>query len=133
MQDTGNLQPRDYTIASTLSGGLSGGIVALVTRGRRNVLPATIMWSLIGGAGQMTYNAFANRPKAEPKEGFWKRLANKSWSPVKAMSDEEYAKVLRERMLKVDVEIALLDDKIAALRKQQEEEQASGGKKQEDA
>lgn len=48
---------------------------------------------------------------------------------VSHLTDEQYAEMLRERKLKVDVEIAILDDKIAAIKKDQAvlpvEEQAS--------
>ncbi|KAH9834287.1 hypothetical protein Tdes44962_MAKER08665 [Teratosphaeria destructans] len=127
MQDVGNLKAHDYSVASAASGALSGGLVALVTRGRRNFIPATLMWSLIAGSGQLAYNTFSARPQTDqelPTESFWKHIASKSWSPVKVMSDGEYAELLKEKMLKVDVEIAILDDKIAALKKQQEAEDA---------
>lgn len=81
------------------------------------------MWSLFGCMGQVTYNSFSARPaEQQPKEKFWKRMAEKSWSPVTFMSNEEYVEILREKMLKVDVEVAVLDDKIAALQKQQNDE-----------
>jgi hypothetical protein len=38
---------------------------------------------------------------------------------VTHLTDDQYADMLRERLLKVDVEIAVLDDKIAALKKDQ--------------
>lgn len=82
------------------------------------------MFSLFGYLGQTTYSKVSS-PRdvsAEPKMGFWKRMSEKSWSPVKVMSNEEYAELLKEKMMKVDVEIALLDDKIAALREQAKEE-----------
>lgn len=40
---------------------------------------------------------------------------------MKVLNNEEYAAMLRERQLKVDVEIAVIDEKIAALRKEIEE------------
>lgn len=46
-------------------------------------------------------------------------MSKKSWTPFKVLTNEEYTEMLRERMLKVDVEIAVLDDKIAALKEQQ--------------
>lgn len=119
---TATRTPGDYVQASTLAGGLSGGVVALVTRSRRNVLPATVMWSLFGCVGQLAYNRYSAAPREQqqPKVGFWQRMAEKSWSPVTFMSNDEYAEKLREKLLKVDVEIAILDDKIAALRQQQQ-------------
>jgi len=83
------------------------------------------MFSLFGCLGQIAQNSFSSQPAAEPKEPFWKRMAQSSWSPVTVMSDEQYADTLREKMLKVDVEVAVLDDKIAALRKQQQDEAQS--------
>jgi len=37
-------------------------------------------------------------------------------SPMKSLSDEQYEDLLRDKLLKVDVEIAMLDDQIADLR-----------------
>lgn len=122
--------PGDFTKASTLAGGLSGGLVGLITRGRANVLPAAVMWSLFGCVGQVAYNRFSvprdDQQQQLSKEGFWERMAKKSWSPVTVMSDEEYSKMLHERMLRVDAEIAILDDKLDALKKQQQEGAAMG-------
>lgn len=73
----------------------------------------------------MAYNRYAlqqENPAQEPTMGFWRRLSERSWSPVKVMSDEEYAELLQQKMMKVDVEIAILDDRIAALRKEQQPE-----------
>lgn len=38
---------------------------------------------------------------------------------VSRLSNDEYAQMLKERKFKIDVEIALLDDKIEALKKNQ--------------
>lgn len=38
---------------------------------------------------------------------------------VSRLSNEEYAQMLKDRMFKLDVEIALLDDKIAVIKKNQ--------------
>lgn len=113
--------PNDLIKVSSLAGALSGGIIAAVTRGRRNVLPATLMWSLFGAAGQYAYNRYdGSRNSAAPvEEGtFWTRMSKKGWSPIKFISNEDYAEMLREKMLKLDTEIAVLDDKIAALKEQ---------------
>jgi len=96
--------------------------MALVLRGRSNVLPGAVMFTLFGFLGQSFYNKIAATKDVEggPKKGFWQRMADRKWSPVTVLSNEEYAAMLRERQLKIDVEIALIDDKIAALRKQEE-------------
>ena len=84
------------------------------------------MFSLFGFLGQTGHNRLSARPEpgAVPKQGFWKRMSEKSFSPVTVMSNEEYAEMLRGKLLKVDVEISILDDKIAALKQQQEELEA---------
>lgn len=42
-------------------------------------------------------------------------LASK-WSPLKKLTDQEYEKLLEEKILKLDAEIAIIDDNIAALK-----------------
>jgi hypothetical protein len=51
---------------------------------------------------------------------------------VKALSDEEYGRILEERLLRVNAEIAILDESIAAVAKdatRTKDETATGGKK----
>ncbi|KAI7264295.1 hypothetical protein KC345_g8870 [Hortaea werneckii] len=127
-RDPSALTTSELYQASGISGVVSGGLVALVTRGRRNVIPATLMWGLSGLVGQATYNAMYAKPAVVvegPKETFWERMAKKSWTPIKYVTNDEYAEMLREKMLKIDVEIAVLDDKIAELKKQQVQEEAA--------
>lgn len=87
------------------------------------------MWTLFGCVGQMGANAWSvPRQQPDPKENFWTRMAKKSWSPITVMTDAEYADLIRERLVKVEAEIAVIDDKIAELRKQEVVE--DGGEKQ---
>ena len=85
------------------------------------------MFSLFGFVGQTAYNRYSIKREVDdkPQLGFWRRMSERSFSPVKVMSNEEYAEMLREKMLKVDVEISILDDKIAALNQQQHKAQAA--------
>ena len=80
------------------------------------------MFSLFGFLGQTAHNRFTapSLEPAEPKQSFWKRMSEKPFSPVKHLSNDEYAEMLREKMFKVDVEISILEDKIAALKKEQQ-------------
>ena len=82
------------------------------------------MFSIFGAAGQSIYNRWTAPKEVVPKQNFWKRMAEKSWTPFKVLTNEEYADMLKEKMLKVDVEIAVLDDKIAALKEQQLREES---------
>lgn len=97
--------------------------MAMIFRGRSNIIPGVIMFSIFGATGQWMYNRISAPRKAdtEPKKNFWERVGERSWSPMKVLSNEEYAAMLRERQLKIDVEIAVIDDKIAELKKEIEE------------
>lgn len=110
------LPSKDLTTASAISGGITGGVVGLLVRGRANVVPGTIMFAIFGAAGQHFYSGWSAPTDRQPKENFWKRMSDKSWTPFKMLTNDEYSDMLKEKMLKVDVEIAILDDKIAALR-----------------
>ena len=42
------------------------------------------------------------------------------WSPLKTLSDEEYGDMLREKLLRVEAEIALVDEEVGRLRAEDE-------------
>lgn len=73
-----------------------------------------IVFSSFGAGGQALLNWRAARKERlakEPhRETIWQRL-----NPIKPLSDEDYEKILEEKLLKVDVEIALIDDRIKEL------------------
>lgn len=85
----------------------------------------------MGFGGQRAYTfldarnteALRPRPAEEVKAPFWRRAMQSKYSPVKHLSHEEYKQVLEDKLLRVDAEIAVLDDDIAALRR----EEAVGG------
>lgn len=52
------------------------------------------------------------KPKTESGPGFWSRF-----NPLKKLTDEEYMDMMREKKLKLDVDISLIDDRIAELRR----------------
>lgn len=112
--------PSDRTKASALAGGISGGASGLLFRGRQNALPGALVLAAFGFVGQTVVNRWQARPVDDkPSKGFWRSITPEfSW--MRHMSNEEYAGMLREKLMKVDVEIAVLDDKIAALRKEAE-------------
>lgn len=67
--------------------------------------------------GQLVANHFTSRQEKakEAEDGSW--LGSK-WSPLKKLTDEEYISMMDEKILRVDADIALIDDKIAQLREQ---------------
>lgn len=44
------------------------------------------------------------------------KIFSSKWSPVTSISDQEYEKFLEKKLLKVEAELALLDDNVRALR-----------------
>jgi hypothetical protein len=52
-------------------------------------------------------------------------MAESKWIPLKALSDDDFRDILKEKVLSIEVEIALLDDKIKSV---EEERNASGQK-----
>ena len=92
--------------------------------GRANALPGAIMFSIFGLVGQSIYN-FADARHSEMqradfeasgKQSTWKNLLNSRWSPVKELSDKEYEQMLEEKLLRLNAEIALIDEDISKLR-----------------
>ncbi|KAK4456232.1 hypothetical protein QBC34DRAFT_13127 [Podospora aff. communis PSN243] len=112
------IRPVDKVKASTFAGGVAG-MVGGVLRGPKNIVPGMIFFSLFGGAGQLAANAinWNTNPEESATEGFLKS----KWSPVTFLTDEEYQKILEEKLLRVDVEIALVDDNINELRAAEEQ------------
>ncbi|GKT46825.1 uncharacterized protein ColSpa_07006 [Colletotrichum spaethianum] len=108
----GKLSNSSKTQASAIAGGTAGMVGGLI-RGPKNIIPGVIVFSLIGGTGQAVYNGIQDRPEVTEKK---KSFFESSWSPLKKLSDDEYREMIDEKMLKIDAEIALIDDKIAELR-----------------
>ncbi|PQE15577.1 beta-ketoacyl synthase protein [Rutstroemia sp. NJR-2017a BBW] len=100
------------TIAASLAGATGGSLL-----GRKKVLPGFLAFGAIGYLGQWMYEAM-DRGKigAENEKKNWMRS---KWVPWKALTDEEYEAILREKLLRIDAEIALLDESLERLKNQQ--------------
>ncbi|KAF2126552.1 hypothetical protein P153DRAFT_369243 [Dothidotthia symphoricarpi CBS 119687] len=123
--------PSDKVRASTISGALTGFNLGFLFRGPRNVIPGTIMFTLYGWAGQHGYNfldmrnsrgleqqaQMKERGEDRPRETLVHRFAKSKWSPMSVLSDEEYVRMMQEKVLKVEAEIAMIDDRIEGFRK----------------
>ncbi|KAI4095980.1 MAG: hypothetical protein L6R37_007010 [Teloschistes peruensis] len=55
----------------------------------------------------------STNPNESLDQPIWRRVLNSQWSPMKVLSDEEYEKMLRQKLLRADAEIAILEDDIA--------------------
>ncbi|POR33113.1 Uncharacterized protein TPAR_06692 [Tolypocladium paradoxum] len=108
-----HMRPVDKTKASAVAGSAAGAVAGLM-RGPPRILPAMVLWGLFGAGGQMAANRFEAREprvKDDKDSQFWSK-----WSPLKKLTDEEYVDMMGEKILKVEADIALIDDRIAELR-----------------
>lgn len=92
------------------------------------------MFTIFGAVGQTIYNvADARHTVANSESNFnpgkGKTWLDSKWSPVKVLTDDEYETMLQEKLLRVNAEIALVDESIELLKKQ-EPEAMGGGKDQ---
>jgi hypothetical protein len=121
----------DRVQASTIAGAFTGFSLGLLLRGPRNVIPGTIMFTLFGWGGQQGYNYLDKENSREireqaqlratgddrPKETLVQKFAKSKWSPMSVLTDEQYEEMLQEKLLKVEAEIAIIDDRIESVKK----------------
>ena len=76
------------------------------------------MCGILGMLGQGVYNTFQGvGNEVGDRVPYPQRLLDSHWVPLKRLSDEDYVEMLNEKTIKIDAEIAIIDDKIAALQK----------------
>ena len=75
----------------------------------------------LGYLGQRLYERLdaqnSKQLDSEPRENIWVRMAKSKWSPMKVLSDEDYGAMLQDKVLKLDVEIALINERIEKIKK----------------
>lgn len=103
-----NMTAWDKVKASGIAGGFAGMVGGLL-RGPRNVIPGFIVWSLLGAGGQAVGGALSGR-------NFGSKYLASNWSPVTPLTDRQYEKMLEEKLLKIDAEIAIINDNIQEVR-----------------
>ncbi|KAJ5098115.1 hypothetical protein N7532_005116 [Penicillium argentinense] len=108
--------PQERAYVSTLCSGLSGGVVTRLMGGR--LVPGLVIFSILGFGGQSVFNkvdAWQMGRAQTLSKPFAQRMAESKWIPFRHLSDEEYRNMLNEKLLSVEAEIALLDEKIEEL------------------
>ena len=134
---------KDRLRASTFAGGITGGAIGGLFRGPRNVIPGTIMFTLFGYLGQTVYDALDTRHseqvvldiqaaaegKKRDRKHFWERIAEMNWSPLTAVSDENYRNTLEERLLRIEAEIAVVDEEVERVKGEERRMKERQGKK----
>jgi hypothetical protein len=82
------------------------------------LVPGLVIFSLLGYGGQSAFN-YVDKWQMEkvrnPPKPFLQRMAESKWIPFRHLSDEEYRGMLSEKLLSIEAEIALLDEKIEDL------------------
>ncbi|KAJ5166007.1 hypothetical protein N7492_006303 [Penicillium capsulatum] len=112
----GQASPQERSYVSALCGGISGGVVTRLMGGR--LIPGLVIFSLLGYSGQSAFNridAWQMEKAQSPSKPLLARIAESKWIPLRHLSDEEYRAILSEKLLGIEAEIALLDEKIADL------------------
>ena len=112
------LSANDRRIASLMGGVAAGGATASIFRGRANVLPGVLVWGALGLAGQFGVDVLSPRLEASEdtvSRSLVDRITSSKWSPMTRLSDEEYEGILKERLLRVEADIALVDEDIMKL------------------
>jgi hypothetical protein len=87
--------------------------------GPSNILPGILFFSGLAGGATYVSQMLQNRTPKEKKS--W---LSSGWSPLTVMSDPDYERILKERVLKLDADIAIIDENIAALRALEEQRSA---------
>lgn len=117
-----SVSAKERVYASAIAGSLSGATVASITRGRSNTIPGGIMFALFGGLGQHSYNVLDASHTVEAdrvalggatlRTSLWRRVVEMKLSPMKVLTDKEYESILKEKLLRVDAELALVNEDI---------------------
>jgi hypothetical protein len=79
-----------------------------------------LVYGLAAAGGQVAVNLIAGQKRVDKEEHSSSWLSS-PWSPLQKLSDEEYVSMMQEKILRVDADIALIDDRIAKLREEQQE------------
>lgn len=89
-----------------------------ITGGKSNILPGLLVGSIAGYCLPMSESKAAGENKAPAKEsmGIMEWIANSRLNPMQKLSDDEYQHMLREKQIRAEAEIALLDEQIARLK-----------------
>lgn len=100
------------TLAASLAGGVNGAF-----RSRSNIIPGAIVLGLFGFAGQYGFHVLSDRSAANAGKGsLLQRFSEMKWSPLKPLSNQDYEQMLNEKLLSTEAEIAIIDERIVALK-----------------
>ncbi|KAK7742022.1 hypothetical protein SLS53_004608 [Cytospora paraplurivora] len=114
--------PSQKVEASAIAGAVSVVPIGLLLRGPRSILPGVFVFSLLGAGGQYAANRWSSSESPSVEKTSW---VNSRWSPMTKLPDEQYETLLEDRILKLDADIAVINENIAALKAQKEAQKAT--------
>ena len=100
--------------ASGIAAAVAGGSAGAIARGRRNVLPGALVFGMLGFSSQYVYDRRTS-PQAwshNADGAASSKVTRGSWYPLKPLSDKEYEEMLHDKILRVNSQIAILDEDI---------------------
>ncbi|GAW11261.1 hypothetical protein ANO14919_006040 [Xylariales sp. No.14919] len=107
-----NLGSLDLVKVSGMAGGISGMVGGMI-RGPRNILPGMLFFGSLGAGGSYL-SQLTQGSKSKPKTSW----LDSKWSPMQRLSDKDYMDKIEEKILRLDAEIAIIDENIASLKAQ---------------
>ncbi|KAL1965744.1 hypothetical protein VTN77DRAFT_5244 [Rasamsonia byssochlamydoides] len=114
-----NATPKERAYTSALSGGIAGGGVTRLMGGR--LIPGVVVFSLLGYLGQSSWNAIEKwrlESANTSTKPILQRIADSKWVPLRSLSDDDFKHILSEKLLSIEAEIAILDEKIQELQQE---------------
>ncbi|KAI5290589.1 hypothetical protein KEM54_001087 [Ascosphaera aggregata] len=113
--------PMQRASVSAVAGGISGGATTIASFIGQKAYDAIDDWQL-----RRSEEEEANPTVKKPLE---QRLLESKWTLLKPLSDAEYIEMLEDRKTQIEVEIALVEEKLAGLKRsvEAESEEASSG------
>ncbi|KAI8634929.1 hypothetical protein F5Y19DRAFT_130977 [Xylariaceae sp. FL1651] len=105
-----NMNSSDMVKASGVAGSVSGMVGGMI-RGPRNIIPGMVFFGTLGAASSYVSQRF--RPTGSKPKTSW---LDSKWSPMQRLSDKDYMEKIEEKILRLDAEIAIIDESIASLK-----------------
>ena len=113
-------------MADVLASAAAGGVMGATAGGARSVGPGMAVFGLVGLGGHWINEKRLERreligemmgAEGEQKRVGWiEWVTTRKWSPIQMLSDEEYREIMMRKLLKVEAEIAVLEDDVKAIR-----------------
>ena len=85
----------------------------------------------MGYLGQRSYDRIGRwqmERASVPSKPITQRIAESKWIPFRKLADDEYMRILHEKLLSIEAEIALVDERIEELQRRRKTQESDGDK-----